>query len=218
MNIQLSFMGDQQYTKLVSMIGKRGMQVHALIQSAAVQAVMFSIEHRQPQRANQLLTAMTSGSRKDALVAYLERFGNLAWVKAEKKLAFFDAKRVWTQEYATEVAGFDWAKAKAEPVIKSVYDVTDALDKLIDSAHRAVKSGKQIIGSEVLSELESVCYRMRASKYLKDAEVLAAAPNKDDKADAKVPQPDANGDMPNLRELIAGKVEHKTPAMIQLLA
>jgi hypothetical protein len=211
-------MQDLQFSKLTSMIGKRGMQVHALIQTAAIQAVLCSIEDRQPQRANQLLASINIGQRKDTLVAYLERFGNLAWLKNEKKFGFFDAKRVWTPEYANEVAGFDWAKAKKEPDIKSVYDVTDMLDKLIEGAHRAVKTGKEIIGSDVLSELESVCYRMRAKKYEDEAKRLAAAPNKSDTENHKVPQPDANGDMPNLREILAGKMEAEAPRMIHLLA
>lgn len=178
MTTNVNIMELTQLTKLIGRIGKRGMQIHSWIQQAAVQAVAHSIVHGNVQPGNQLLDAMTGGHRKDSLVKYLEKFGNFAWLKADKKLGFFQNKRdgkpiEWNAEYAMLCTNFDWAKAKAEPVIRSVYDVEAMLEQLIDNAHRAVKKQMTIRGGETLSKLEGILYGIHQKQYMVQAEARA---------------------------------------------
>jgi hypothetical protein len=161
-----NIMEVSRVNKLIGMIGRRGLQVHAMIQQAAVQCVAHSIMYGNVTPGNQLCDALTNGARKDALVKYLETFGCFAYVKADKKLHHLKRESIeWTEEYAKKVADFDWSKAKKAPEPSSVYDVEDALEKLIDNAHRAIKQGKTIKGSEILGPLEETLTALHVKQY-----------------------------------------------------
>lgn len=161
-----NIMEVSRLNKMIGVIGRRGLQVHAMIQQAAVQCVAHSIMYGNVTPANQLCDALTNGARKDALVKYLETFGAIAYVKADKKLHHLKRESVeWSDEYAKQCAETDWSKVKKQPEPSSIYDVTDALEKLIDNAHRAVKKKLEIKGSEVLGKLEEILTAVHVEQY-----------------------------------------------------
>lgn len=120
-----------------------------MIQAAAVQAVFYSVVDSNITPAQQLYDALGSESRKDALLAFLEQFGNMAWSKTEKKIVFFDREKItgpttkleWTPEYADKVAGAPWSAAKAAPAPKSMYDCDEEVRKFIATMEKQAAKG-----------------------------------------------------------------------------
>jgi hypothetical protein len=169
-------------TKLIGRIGKRGVQIHNWIQEAAINAVAHSIVNRNITPAQQLVDALTGGNRKDSLVRYLEKFGNLAWSTLDdntKGFKFFEVTvkgepLAWTPEYAKLAREFDWSKAIKAPTPKSMYDVADALSSLIEAAHRAVKKGLTIKHGALLSVLEQAQADLHREQYSAEQKVRDA--------------------------------------------
>src|SRR4051794_17219581 len=66
------------------------------VQEMAQQAVAYSIIHGDVSIGKMLMEAVgvNKAIRKDSLVAYLEKYGNFAWMKADKALKFFEAHKV----------------------------------------------------------------------------------------------------------------------------
>lgn len=142
-----------EVSTLASMISEiRGLLVKssAMIQVVAVQAVYYSIADSNTTPAQQLYDALGTESRKDSLLAFLEKFGNLAWSKTEKKIVFFNREKLlgkekaleWTPDYAAEVAAAPWSAAKAAPAPKSIYDCDEEVRKFIGTMEKqALKGG-----------------------------------------------------------------------------
>lgn len=130
-------------SKFIGSIGKQKVALDQRIQQAFVQVVGQSIVHRNSTPAHQLFEATGTSSRRDALVAAFEKFGNLYWSKVEKRVMFADRSKLdknsphyaelkWDEEYATMVAATPWYSLKKEPEPKSEYDVESELGKFIN--------------------------------------------------------------------------------------
>jgi hypothetical protein len=171
-------------SKLIGTIGRQRVRVETMIQTAAVQCIAQSIEHRNSTPAAQLYEVLGKSNRRDSLVAYFERFGNLAWSKVEDKVVFFDVASLpgrttltWSDEYAKKVEGVQWFNAKPEPKVKSVFDVEDAVSKLIESCERAIKKGIEVKNPELYDSVAAVLYAFKAD--LKSERVAQAAAKQD---------------------------------------
>jgi hypothetical protein len=133
-----------QLAKLIGTIGKQKVALDKLIQTAAAECVAQSIVHRNATPSMQLYDAVGNTTRRDALVAYFEKFGNLAWSRADKRITFFDVEKnvkgaaalAWTEEYAKMVSDTPWASLKKEPEVVSVYDVDVEFSKFFKRLER----------------------------------------------------------------------------------
>lgn len=170
--VAVALMQADSLSKLIGQIGRASAKLVEQIQTAAVQCVAQSIVHRNATPAMQLFDAMGSGSRRDALVAYLELWGNLMWAKSEKKITFCDRERVpggskleWTPEYSAKVADAMWLKAKAEPTPKSIFDVDEEAGKFLERLTRAKRRGAELKNSELLNRLEATYHAYVAEQY-----------------------------------------------------
>lgn len=150
-------------SQAIGIIGKSGKILEAQVQAAAIQCIAQSIVHRNATPAQQLFEALPKGQRHDALVAYFEKFGNLAYSKAEKKVVFFDVEKitdkslVWTDTYADEVAAFHWTKGTKKPEPKSAWDVSEELGKLIERMTKlASDSTKDVKHKDLLAKVTEV--------------------------------------------------------------
>ncbi len=166
--------------KLIGVIGRQKVRQENMIQTAAIQSIAQSIVHRNSTPAAQLYSILGGSTRRDSLLAYFERFGNLAWSKVDSKVNFFDVAAVlkrdaleWTDDYASQVSAVLWYKAKPEPVVKSVFDVSDAVEKLIASCERAIKKGTAIRDVELFDDVAAVFYRYRAAEAESQLESMA---------------------------------------------
>lgn len=166
--------------KLIGTIGRQKVRIDAMTQTAAVQCIAQSIVHRNSTPATQLFDVLGKSTRRDALVAYFERFGNLMWSKVESKVVFCDVanlpsrtKLEWTDEYAAKVAEVVWFNAKPEPKIKSNFDVEDAVSKLIETIERNIKKGVDVKNSALYDDVAAAYYRYRAGGQAERAEQAA---------------------------------------------
>jgi len=79
----------QELSKLITAIGRIGKKIDEQIQVAAIQAIGYSIIHGDIRFGQQLFDNMPSGARRQALVTYLEKFGQFVWMSTEKKFNFY---------------------------------------------------------------------------------------------------------------------------------
>lgn len=143
-------------------------QLHEL----AVNAIGYSIIHGDVQPANRVIDAMQNSLRKDAMVAYLEKFGQVAWMKADKKFVFYKVEGI-TFDPEELLDGIKWHEAKKanEPV--SQYDVEAAFDKFMKTVERTLKDGKvEVKNKELVQHLRnaSAHYHATAHTQAKDGE------------------------------------------------
>jgi len=161
-----------QLSKIISVIGRQKVRIDSMIQTAAVQAIAQSIVFRNSTPAAQLFEAVGPSTRRDALVKYLEMFGNLAWSKSEKRVVFYDVAAIenkpelaWSDEYSLKVSEFVWHKAKAEPKQVSMYDVEEKVSALIDSLRKSAKKGVELKHAPLLDAVEALYVKYVASTY-----------------------------------------------------
>lgn len=129
----MALMNQSDLSKAIASIGKRGASLTKDIQSAAIAAVGYSVIYGDVTFGNRLLDALGTWTRKDALVAFFEKYGNFAWMKQDKKLAFFKAQEAMSESefeaYAETLP--QWDTAKRPPQIVSKYDVAAEFDKFL---------------------------------------------------------------------------------------
>lgn len=145
--------------KMIVGVKTSGVRFDALVQRAAVQCVAQSILHGNTTPANALYEALPKGSRRDSLVAWFEKYGNFAWMKGERKLAYFKAKSAadWTDEYAAEVAASMWTTGTKPAEPKSVYDMEEEVSKFLDRMGKlAGDSTKNVKHKDLLDSLKKV--------------------------------------------------------------
>lgn len=134
------------FNKLCAAVMRAQRKTDKDLQKLAIAAIGYSIVHGDVQPANRLIDAMQGSLRKDAMVAYLERHGNMAYMTGDKKFAHFaDAGQVWDDDYAEELAdGMMWHEAKKAAEPKSIYDVDAAVEKVLKQIDNAIKGGKDV--------------------------------------------------------------------------
>lgn len=141
---------------LIRNVKTSGTKYDALVQRAAAQCVLQSVVHRNVTPMNDLFESLPKGSRRDSLVAYFEKFGNAAWMKTEKKIAFFDADVDWTHEYSKTVAATMWTTGTKQAVIKSAYDLEDEFAKVLDRFEKLANDPSKNVGHpELLARMKA---------------------------------------------------------------
>ena len=192
-SININLMDSSRLSKLIGTIGRQRVRIDNLIQTAAVQCVAQSIVHRNSTPAAQLYDALGKSNRRDSLLTYFERFGNLTWSKVESRVIFFDVGTLpskqaleWTETYATKVNGTLWFNAKPEPKAKSAYDVEDAVSKLIETVERAVKKGTEVKGLELFDAVSAAYYGFRADLADERANKQRTRMEEDGKTDKQI--------------------------------
>lgn len=169
--LKFKLISASELAKAIGAIGKRKVALDKAVQVAAVQCVAQSIVHRNATPAMELFAALQGSMRRDALVVYFERFGNLKWNREEtaeqkKGLVFHenakiaDDKDAWLATAAETV----WYSLKKESPIRSEYDAESVIEKAIDSLHRAAKRGAAIINPEALKVVETAYAQFKAAQ------------------------------------------------------
>ena len=169
-----------QLAKLIGTIGKQKVALDKNIQTAAAECVAQSIVHRNATPSMQLYDAVGNTTRRDALVAYFEKFGNLAWSRADKRVTFFDTGKilgadkalVWTEEYAKQVCDTPWASLKKEPEVVSVYDMDTEFSKFFKRLERlAADPAVTVKNKEMLATVRAAYYHCAADLAMKTTKV-----------------------------------------------
>ena len=147
-----------QFEILISQIKRLGKLTNGAIQRAAVFSVFQSIEHRNATPADTLLKAMPQGTRRQSLVEYFEKYGNLAYLATEKKMAFFDVAEMTgkpAQEYDEDrLLAAKWFSMSPEPDITSAWDVREQLDKLLTRLEKAVDNDtREVLNKDLIRKV-----------------------------------------------------------------
>ena len=179
-------------------ITKSAINTRNKIQEVATWAIVVSITSGDVSVANKLFDALgsTKSLRKDSLVAHFERYGNFAWLKQEKKLAFFlnpktgctDGKL--TPEYEALIVGAKWDEAKKEAEIVSTYDMEKQLRTFLGKMEKhAADPANTIENRDVLTACVNSFNKIVAEKVLRstvtDQSVLDATTAQQAAFDAK---------------------------------
>ena len=141
----LKLMSVEDLNKGINSVKTSGARFDALVQRMAVECVAQSIVHRNTTPGNDLLNALPRGSRRDSLVAWFEKFGHFAWMKVEKKLAFFDAGQEMTAAYYAEVRATSWTTGTKPAAIVSSYDLENEFGKVLDRLGKLVSDSTKTI-------------------------------------------------------------------------
>jgi hypothetical protein len=154
-------MSTASFNVLISQIKRLGKLTNDAIQRGAVFAVWQSLEYRNSTPADNLPQAMPAGSRRQALVAFFETYGNLCYAKSTKKIEFFDV------EDLTGVSPLDfdeerlmktpWHGMVKEADISSAWDVKEQLDKLLTKLEKAVQGNtREVLNADILDKVRDV--------------------------------------------------------------
>lgn len=159
------------------------------VQDVAVQAVAYSIVHGDISIGNMLLEAVgvNKSLRRDSLVAYLEKFGNFAWMKSDKKLAFFPAHTVGKLEPAHEalILGAKWDEAKREAEVISKYDMETQVRLFITKMHKiAGDAANTVENRDALTIIEQSFMKWSAENTLRNMKVDPKLEEEGEKAEA----------------------------------
>lgn len=142
---KFALLASSEFTSLVGKIGTAQSELTSNIQLAAINAIGYANVHGDVRPGNQLMDAMGKSMRKDSLLKYLEVHGNFAFMKADKRLAFFKNPEAVDFDNAEAVAKLSttpWNEAKKPQDLKSQYDVDDMFTKFLASTRATIKKAQ----------------------------------------------------------------------------
>jgi hypothetical protein len=183
------------------------------VQEIAQQACAYSIIHGDTSIGKMLLEAIAVNKalRKDSLIAYLEKFGNFAWVKAEKTLKFratFPAGAI-ASDHEALIVGTKWDEAKRETEATSKWDMEALVRAFITKMNKlASDAANTIENKEALALVEQTFVKWSAEKTLKSMVVDNAVVEAGEASEAIVAA----------REAAASTPPVEVPAAVQLAA
>lgn len=157
---------------LIASVKTSGARFDALVQRTATQCVAHSILHDNIDMGNDLLNALPKGSRRDSMVAWFEKFGNFAWMKGDKKLAFFKVveKKDCDQAYLKEVSASPWTSGTKPAAIVSTYDLEQEFGKVLDRMGKLVwDSSKTIEHADLYTKLKAAYTAYVVESYVAPA-------------------------------------------------
>lgn len=154
-------MTADQFTLLVSQIKRLGKMTNNAIQRAAVFAVFQSIEHRNSTPADTLLKAMPAGTRRQALIVFFEKHGNLCYALSTKKVEFFDVEDMTgtpCPEFDEEkLMATPWHTMIKEPDLTSAWDVADQIEKVLSKLEKAIDhQTREVINADLIKKVRAV--------------------------------------------------------------
>lgn len=175
---QAKLMTVGELSKLIGGIGKQKVRLETAIQQAAVECIGQSIVHRNVTPAISLFEACEGSVRREALVAFFEKFGNVAFLKSAKKgepkLGFYEQHKpeAWTEDFVEGVNATKWMAAKKEADPVSKYDAEREAGRFIERMRKlAADTGKQVDHKDLIDELYTVYARYVATRTLKETKV-----------------------------------------------
>jgi len=85
----MALLSANDLTAKIVAIGKSATELQSEIQIAAVNAIGYSIQHGDIRFGQKLFDVLPTGIRRQSLVAFFEKHGQFAYLKEDKKFAFY---------------------------------------------------------------------------------------------------------------------------------
>ena len=156
-----------EFAALIEQIKRASKDSALAVAKALLKAIYFSIEAKDPRPATALIGAVRVSTKQTGMVAVLEQFGNLAYMKSgkNKHFAFFDAGREWDDAYRTEAkeACRNWETFKPLPAGPKALDVLDSLISLLKRVDRELDAGRDVGHLSMVEDLRAMVGRETAN-------------------------------------------------------
>lgn len=118
--------------------------------------------------ANTLLKVLRKSTKRDAIIAFLEHYGQLAFI--DQTFQHFTANEAsrslaWTKEYVelVKLAANDWESFR-KPAVESELDVEAAVQNLLTKTAKAQKNNKPVKHAELAAFLVEAMARFHAKQ------------------------------------------------------
>lgn len=147
----MALMQSADLIKKIGSIGKATAKLTKDIQVAAVNAVGYSIIHGDVTIAQRLYDAVGTTVRRQSLVSFFEKYGQLCYSTVEKKFVFFKVEDIKFDE--AKLMATPWQDAKKE-VIVSELDASDMVAKLIKRLESGIEKQLTVKHSALLDDLK----------------------------------------------------------------
>jgi hypothetical protein len=168
------------FGKSVLSMFSAGKRLHAMISALLLQALWQNMGSGTSgerfngwEFAQKLYTTLPDGVRKDAVLAHLEKYGNLAYSKKEKRITYRDNGKSWDYDL---LSALDWNASKPDPKPISKYDfdsIADAaIQGMLKKQKQALEESIECVHSDVVGVLLRALNEHRASTYKADSEVM----------------------------------------------
>lgn len=155
--------------KEIKAIGKVGQRLNVRIQIAALNACYYSIQYGDIGFGQRLLKELTSGQRKNSLVAFLEKHGKFQWDKELKDFVFFKREDLTADSVGDIVEG--WWEAVKEPEIVSIRDFDTMATKFLANMEKLIKQDNLTIkNSGMQDHIASAIQQYHVDKVNQDNE------------------------------------------------
>lgn len=163
----MNALNQAQFNELVGRIKARQVLLNKDIQTCAMFCVELSVRDRNSTNANTLFHALGKGMRRQSLVAYFEKMGNLCYAQANPKtgkkqegIYFFDVFDMTGEEPGMlGIVGWEqvkWYEASKETIVSSI-DIRADVKKLLDRVRKAQKKhDREVVGEEYIKLLEVI--------------------------------------------------------------
>lgn len=158
---------QKQIVKEISSIGKMAVKLRDKIHVVACSVVGHALEHGDVTLADRLLVALGNGTRRQALVTWLETFGpfrltkdkdtgvhvfGLSKSKRQELLESF-APNVYVEMLEQGGPDFPAWDEYTKERITSVYDVVKHLTGIVNTAQAKQKKGEQVKNADLLGQI-----------------------------------------------------------------
>ena len=162
----MALLNSNELTAKITKIARSANELETDIQLAAVNAVGYSIQHGDITFGQKLFDALPKGIRRQSLVAFLEKHGQFAWLKEDKKFAYYKVDGIQFDEIT--LLATPWSSASKE-VIVSEYDfekMFDSLMKKMESVYKKHESvGVKIKNSNIYDYLARARDEINSDKF-----------------------------------------------------
>jgi hypothetical protein len=169
MSKAFNLMTADAFNKLCDQVKKRIQLTEAQLQQLAVTAIGYSILQNDVQPANRLFLILGRSQRRDSMVQYLERHGQIAWMKTEDKFAFY--KREGLTFNPDTLMGLKWYEAKKENPIVSEWDLQAEFDKFMKKVTTKIQDGTiKVDNAQLFEYLNRASAEYSATQHVDAAE------------------------------------------------
>lgn len=159
----------EQFNAVIQSIATAQARATKQIGVALLGALYFANVKQDAGAANALVKCLRKSTKQTGIVALLEKHGKLAYIKADKKFAFFDAKTPeWNAESvkALRVVCASWEDFKPEAAKVEEFDLFTALQNQIKKAEKLAGENVKVNGMAQIEKIKAMLGELAGADLL----------------------------------------------------
>lgn len=156
----------------IAKITRAGKSLVRGIESVLVMAVYDSIVNKSPEVANALIGALRTSTKRTGIVAFLEKFGQLADMGGKVGFVHFAlgtaSHLVWSKDYVDTVQeeAQSWESFKPAPPPVAALDIIVELEAILTKNAKAQKSGRVVEHAELAAYITPLIVQFKAREAM----------------------------------------------------